>query len=197
MSRRFPLPGTGRPTAKLAGRALKPADKLTATVYVQRDPRATPVASAHELGRVAPRARAYLRPEQAVAAFGAAQVDLDAVVAFARAHKLEVLEQSVAKRLVRVRGTVRQMGEAFGVQLRHYEHPEGGVFRSYDGELELPAELAGVVEGVLGLDNRKMVRTRPRVSRRAAKGARSKPPANAYTPPMLAKLFDFPAGDGA
>lgn len=199
--KRFALRGSGRPTTKATTLAkpreqLKPGERLTVTVYVQRDPQATPVPAAHELGRLAPRARSYLRPEEAVAAFGAAQSDLDAVVAFAGEHKLKVVEQSIAKRLVRVAGTAKQLGEAFGVQLRHYEHPEGGTYRSYEGEVQLPAKLAGVVEGVLGLDNRKMVRTRPRISKRASE-AGQEPPANAYTPSVLAKLFDFPAGDGA
>jgi kumamolisin len=197
MSKRFQLSGSSRPTGKPAARAVKPGDRLTATVYVQRDPNAKPAPSAHAFGRLAPRARTYLRPEEAVAAFGAAQEDLDAVVAFAKQHKLKVVKQSSAMRLVRVNGTAKQMEEAFGVKLRHYEHPEGGIYRSYEGELQLPAELAGLVEGVLGLDNRKMVRTHPRLSTRAAEGEGEQAPANAYTPPTLAKLFDFPAGNGA
>ncbi len=199
--KRFALRGSSRPTAKAIalakpGDQLKPGERLTVTIYVQRDPQGTPAPTAHELGRLAPRARSYLRPEEAVAAFGAAQSDLDAVGRFAQEHKLKVIEQSIAKRLVRVTGTVKQLGDAFGVKLSHYEHPEGGTYRSYEGDVQLPAKLAGVVEGVLGLDNRKMVRTRPRRASEAEEGGQQ-PPTNAYTPPMLAKLFDFPAGDGA
>jgi kumamolisin len=202
----FSLRGSARPAIKgaaLAKRAEqpKPGKRLTVTIYVQRDPQGTPAPAAHELGRLALGARSYLRPEQAVAVFGAAQTDLDAVVAFAERHKLKVVEQSIAKRLVRVSGTVKQLNEAFGVELRHYRHPnpDVGMYRSYEGDVQLPAELAGVVEGVLGLDNHKMVRTRPRKSARVAETAQAgaQPPADAYTPPMLAKLFDFPAGDGA
>ncbi|MGA2164359.1 MAG: S53 family peptidase, partial [Solirubrobacteraceae bacterium] len=198
MSKRFHLRGSGRAITESVG-AVDAQEPLTVTVYVQRDPQATPAPAAHELGRLAPRARTYLRPEEAVAAFGAAPSDLEAVAAFAQAHGLKVVEQSIAKRLVRVSGTAAQMSEAFAVKLGRYEHPRGGTYRSYEGEVQLPAELAGVVEGVLGLDNRKMVRTRPRLSKRTAdaKGGSSGVPANAYTPPMLAKLFDFPAGDGA
>jgi kumamolisin len=203
--KRFSLRGSARAAvgAALAKRAEqpKPGKRLTVTIYVQRDPQAAPAPAAHELGRLASHARTYLRPEQAVAVFGAAQADLDAVVEFAERHKLKAVEQSIAKRLVRVSGTVKQLGDAFGVELRHYTHPNPdiGVYRSYEGEVQLPTELAGVVEGVLGLDDRKMVRTRPLKSARVAEAAKAnvQPPANAYTPPMLAKLFDFPAGDGA
>ncbi|HXB63947.1 MAG TPA: protease pro-enzyme activation domain-containing protein [Solirubrobacteraceae bacterium] len=198
MSKRFHLRGSSRTTTESVG-AVDSGERLTVTVYVQRDPQGTPAPAAHELGRLAPRARTYLRPEEAVAAFGAAQSDLEAVAAFAQAHGLRVVEASIAKRLVRVSGTAAQMNEAFAVKLGRYEHPQGGTYRSYEGEVQLPAELAGVVEGVLGLDNRRMVRTRPHVSKRAAEAqaGSSEPPANAYTPPMLAKLFDFPTGDGA
>jgi kumamolisin len=198
MSKRFHLQGSSRTTTESVG-AVDAHEQLTVTVYVQRDPQGTPAPAAHELGRLAPRARTYLRPEEAVAAFGAAQSDLEAVAAFAQAHGLRVVEESIAKRLVRVSGAAAQMNEAFGVTLGRYEHPRGGAYRSYEGEVQLPAELAGVVEGVLGLDNRRMVRTRPHVSKRTAEGeaGSSEPPTNAYTPPMLAKLFDFPTGAGA
>jgi kumamolisin len=198
MSEHFRLRGSSRPTTKSVG-TVDPHEQLTVTIYVQRDPQGTPAMAAHELGRLAPRARSYLRPEEAVAVFGAAPSDLETVVAFAREHNLTVVEQSIAKRLVRVSGAAEQLSEAFGVEFGRYEHPQGGTYRSYEGEVQLPAELAGVVEGVLGLDNRRMVRTRPHVSKRAGKAeaGSSEPPANAYTPPMLAKLFDFPAGDGA
>jgi kumamolisin len=204
--KRFSLRGSARLGIKGATRAKraeqpKPSKRLTVTIYVQRDPQATPAPAAHEFGRLAPHARTYLRPEQAVAAFGAAQTDLDVVVEFAERHKLKAVEQSIAKRLVRVSGTVKQLGDAFGVELRHYKHPDPdvGLYRSYEGEVRLPTELAGVVEGVLGLDNRKMVRTRPLKSARVAETAKAdaQPPVNAYTPPMLAKLFDLPVGDGA
>jgi kumamolisin len=204
--KRFSLRGSARPAirgAALAERTEqpKPNARLTVTIYVQRDPQGTSVPAARELGRLAPHARSYLRPEEAVAAFGAAQADLDAVVAFAKRNKLEVKEQSIAKRLVRVSGTVKQLDRAFGVELRHYQHPDPtqGIYRSYEGEVQLPTELAGVVEGVLGLDNRRMVRTRPHKSARVAEteAAGAQPPANAYTPPMLASLFDFPAADGS
>jgi kumamolisin len=202
--KRFSLRGSSRPAIESATRAKqapKPSKRLTVTIYVQRDPQGTPAPAAHELGRLTPRARSYLRPEEAVAVFGAAQTDLDTVVAFAEAHKLEVVERSIAKRLVRVSGTVKQLDETFGVELRHYTHPDPdvGIYRSYEGEVRLPAKLAGVVEGVLGLDDRKMVRTRPRRSARVAEAGKlgAQPPANTYTPPMIARLFDFPAGDGA
>ena len=201
----FRLFGSARPrpdTVKNLG-PVKPEKSLTVTIYLRRDPFATPAPTAHALGRLAPSARPYLSAEEAVAVFGAAPADLETVTAFARERGMEVKEQSIAKRLVRVTGTVAQLNEAFAVELCHYEHPQEGIYRSHAEEVKLPASLAGVVEGVLGLDNRKMVHTRPHPSKQRAakkkggKGVAPALPPNTYTPPMLAKLFDFPAGDGA
>jgi kumamolisin len=193
---RFRLPGSSRPTAESIA-PVDPEESLTVTVYVRRDPHVARPPVARELGRLAPRARSYLSPEEAVAVFGAAQGDLDAVAAFAGAHGLRVVERSIAKRLVRVHGPVKALNEAFGVELCHYKHAEG-TYRAHAQNVELPIALSGVVEGVLGLDNRKMVHSQPRTSSRhpAKKGAAALPP-NTYTPPALAKLFDFPAGDGS
>jgi kumamolisin len=233
---RFRLPGSSRPL----GAAIEPVDpkeRLTVTVYIRRD--RSKIGGRHAerppdplaQARLAPSARSYLRPEDAAAVFGASRADLDAVTAFAKQHGLDVVEQSIAKRLVRLAGSVDSINEAFGVVLRHYERPEGGRYRSNDGDVQLPAELTGVVEGVLGLDNRKMVSSRPRFaaqthktpggkapgSKKAAgskahggktagsKAAGGKAPAgskaagagtlepNTYTPPDVAKLFNFPA----
>ena len=126
MTKRFHLRGSSRPTTVRATAPVKPSERLTVTVYVQRDPQGTPAPAAHELGRLAPGARSYLRPEEAVAAFGAAPSDIEAVAAFAQAHGLKVVERSIARRVVRVAGTAEQMGEAFGVQLGALRAPRGG-----------------------------------------------------------------------
>src|SRR5262249_33501933 len=88
----------------------------------------------------------------------------------------------------------------FGIELEHFQHPLG-VYRSYTGELQLPQQLQGVVEAVLGLDNRKMVHTPKRHSRRRipATARADQPttlPPNTYLPPTVARLFDVTEGDG-
>lgn len=196
----YRLFGSSRPTAEALA-AADPRETLTATVYVRRDPAAPAPPSPRELAAGLPGLRTHITPEQAVAIFGASQADLDAVEGFAREAGLDVVEESIARRLVRVRGTVKQMEKAFGVHLSVYQHPAGGRYRANDDDVQLPGSLAGVVEAVLGLDNRRMVSTRPRPSsKRATTKKKSKSetlPANTYTPPTLAKLFDFPEADGS
>ena len=192
---RFRLFGSGRPTDAIVG-DVRPHETVTATIYVRRDPAvmARPDA-ARQLDAFGQPTRPYLHAGQAFASFSAAQDDLDAVEAFAKEHTLDVIERSASKRLVRVSGSAADVSKAFGVQLHLYKYPAGR-YRSHEGDVHLPESLAGVVEGVLGLDNRKMVSTRPRPSKVGRAGEEAALPANAYTPPVLAKLFDFPAGNG-
>ena len=210
-SRTFSLHGSTRPDT-VAGQPIgKPRanEKIAVTMYVRRNPASAPFRSPLEQGRLGHVARTYLSHERAGLLHGADGGDLDAVVAFGTAHRLTVIERSEAKRLVRFSGTVAAMNAAFGVELVHYEHPRGpglqpAPYRSHATEIQLPAELAGVVEGVLGLDNRKMARSylrRGAPAGRPGRGVKAGPqplPPNTYYPPDVATLFDFPrAADGS
>lgn len=91
------------------------------------------------------------------------------------------------------------MSRAFGVRLVHREHA-GGRFRGHEGPVRVPASLRGIVEAVLGLDNRPL--GRPYVRHTAeidfgdlgeiSPGALQLP-ANTYLPPQVAELYGFPA----
>ena len=56
---------------------------------------------------------------------GADPKSIALVESFARAHKLLVKEESPARRTVILSGPVAAMNEAFGVELKEYEHPSG------------------------------------------------------------------------
>jgi len=83
------------------------------------------------------------------------------------------------------------MNEAFGVELKEYEHPNGR-YRGRTGPVHLPAELQNVVEGVFGLDNRPQAK--PHFRRRQGRGGvRAAAVSLSYTPIQVASLYDFPA----
>ena len=82
---------------------------------------------------------------------------MEAVTRFARANGLEVEETDLAQRIVLVSGTIAQVNQAFGVELGHYETPAGH-YRGREGYISVPGELADVIEGVFGLDNRQVAR---------------------------------------
>jgi kumamolisin len=128
---------------------------------------------------------------------GASRADLDAVREFAEAHGLAVVEEHAGRRAVVLAGTVVQFNDAFGVELQRYSHP-GGTYRGRTGPVHVPAELDGLIEAVLGLDNRPQARPHFRMKagniRRRARPARAG--AASFTPVQLAALYDFPQGDG-
>jgi kumamolisin len=143
-------------------------------------------------------ARDYLSRDEFARRHGAVAADLAAVRAFANAHGLAVVAEHVGRRTVIVSGTVAQFCAAFAVQLHQVAH-DGGTFRGRTGEIQLPSELAGIVEAVLGLDNRPQAkphfRVRPAVGNVNWHAADSAP--TSFAPTQLAALYGFPSGTGA
>ncbi len=124
--------------------------------------------------------------------FGCSTDDIAKLESFANEHGLSIVQASRSQRTVRVSGTVRDLETAFGVTLRQYQLGRAR-FRGRKGGITVPKELAGVVEGVFGLDNREQMKPhfRPRSKRpktRAGSGAAAKD----FTPPEVAKLYNFP-----
>lgn len=188
-SRRVRVPGSDRKPvvgAQVVGPAAS-EERLEVTVRVR--PRVT-LPSLERLGTRLPLERRHLTREEHEARHGADRRDLKQVERFAREHRLVVVDSSVAGRSVVLSGTIAAFSEAFGVKLEMYEHPDG-VYRGRTGPLHIPAELKDVVRGVFGLDNRRFARPHlSRVHQAASRSASSR----SFTPPRLAKLYDFPTG---
>src|SRR5439155_11443359 len=114
------------------------------------------------------------------------------VEAFARAHGLVVVEADAARRSVFLSGTAAAFSAAFGTKIENYEH-DHGTYRGRTGPLAVPADLADIVEGVFGIDNRPVAK--PHFQRRKdAAGAQAHAAGGSFSPPELAKLYKFPAG---
>ena len=86
---------------------------------------------------------------------GADPKELDAVAAFAKDNGMKVLESDAARRSVIVRGPADAINKAFNVELNDYEY-ERGTYRSHDGAVKLPSNVADYVEAVVGLTNRQV-----------------------------------------
>jgi kumamolisin len=180
---REPLAG-----ARLAGKA-NPKERLEATLLVRRR---NAGAFKAKLARLAAGegSEAHLSRADFASQFGASAVDVAAVTEFARRHGLAVVEEDAARRTVVLSGTVARFDNAFAVELNRY-HYHGGSYRGRTGPISVPGELNGIVEAVLGLDNRPQVRPhfRARMMRRRTFPA-------GFTPTTLASLYDFPDGGG-
>jgi kumamolisin len=93
-------------------------------------------------------------------------------------------------------GTVAQFDDAFGVALERFEHG-GGSYRGRTGAIHLPDALRGIVDAVLGLDDRPQAKPHFRVLDPAGDAsARAASTAASFLPTQLAALYDFPQGTG-
>jgi kumamolisin len=139
-----------------------------------------------ELTATAPHQRNYMTRDQFAATYGANPEDVTRVEAFANQHQLTVMEVSQPRRTVVLSGTIAALSAAFGVYLANYEHPEGN-FRGRTGPIYIPADLAGIVLGVFGFDNRPQARPHFRSGKRRKTAAPS-----GNTPLQIAQLYNFP-----
>jgi kumamolisin len=186
------LPGSERdapPGAQMLGSA-DPHERLEVSLILRR--RAADVLRAQVAALAAPRASqrgSWMSRAEFAQRHGANPSDLAAVKDFAAAHGLQVVQEAAARRTVVVSGTVAQCNAAFGVQLQRMRHG-GRDFRGRTGSIALPVELAGIIEAVLGLDNRPQ----------AAPHFRFRPSTSAaptsFTPVQVADLYGFPAATG-
>lgn len=110
--------------------------------------------------------------------------DIALIQDFAAQFGLTITEVAAARRLIRLRGDAASMQAAFRTSLHHYHH-ETYSFRGRSGTLSLPADIAAVVEAVLGLDTRKIAAPRS-VIRPAASTAAS------FLPNAVAKFYQCP-----
>jgi kumamolisin len=174
--------------AKPAGK-VPPDERLEVTVRLRRKPGA-------ETPRVE---RKPLTREEFREAYGADPADIEKVEEFANEHGLDVVQSSIAQRAVRLSGTAAAMQAAFGVRFKAYRIPKTKrSFRGRTGTVSVPKNLANIVEGVFGLDNRPQavphfcVRQKTRGLKPRAHAAKP------MTPPQVATLYNFPSNlDGS
>ena len=126
--------------------------------------------------------------------YGASTDDVNAVKSFASSHGLTVEATHAGRRSVILRGTVEQLSTAFGVKFTNVEH--GSVkHRSYHGQVMLPTQLHGVVESVLGLDNRPIAR--PHFVLGDSSKAAAAAAGQSLSPLQVAQLYGFPTTKGS
>jgi kumamolisin len=203
---RHSVPGSARkplPGARAIG-AADPGERMEVTVLVH--PKARDKVAKEAAAMIERRSEGRLSPEEERRArnnfhllHDADPDDLDKVEQFARQYHLTAVERNPARRSVVLSGTVKDFGDAFGVDLQRYEYP-GGTYRGRTGPVQIPADLKDVVAGVFGLDDRPQAK--PHLRHRGMRGNvqwhESAAPSGSFTPVDLAKIYSFPAGgDGS
>jgi hypothetical protein len=186
---------TPRHGAKRTG-AADPKEIFTVSVRVRRRPDAPPLPDLGNLAATPTGERRYLSREDFAAHYGAAQADLDKIAQFAAANGLEVVESSIPRRTVILKGTGAQMSKAFAADLGIYDTGTEK-YRGREGAVHVPADIVDIVEGVFGLDNRRMAK--PLHKRSGIRSADVSPTQATIplTPPQVAQLYGFPVSPTA
>jgi len=130
--------------------------------------------------------------------YGADPADIEKVRTVLTALGLKILKEDPGTCTVRAGGTAGVVESIFQVRLFHYSHSKGN-YRGRKGDIHVPAELAGIIFAVFGLDNRKMVKRRPLRRRTAALTLAERAAASRswFYPAELASIYSFPQGDGS
>ncbi len=96
----------------------------------------------------------YLSPEQFTAKFGPTQADYNRAIAYAQAMGLTVTNTHTSRTLLDVSAPAATVENAFGLHLLVFQSQEDGrYFYAPDSDPKIPASLASVLSGVVGLDN--------------------------------------------
>jgi len=194
---RVELKGSDR-AALPGGQDVGPADpnqQIEVSVLLRRSSEAGEFPSAAKLGAQLPRQRKYLTRDEFAKEHGASAADIEEIRAFAAEYDLKVVGEDRASRTIKVSGTVRAFGTAFGANLRRYQHGSGA-YRCRTGTLTIPANLESIVQGVFGLDNRPQAKTHFRL-RKVQPGVHARATAVSYSPLQVAKAYGFPSGANA
>ncbi|HEV8582706.1 MAG TPA: S53 family peptidase [Thermoanaerobaculia bacterium] len=189
---RVELPGTV--TGPLHGSAPRaeepnPEERITVTVVVRSRTGSDDLGEALEaISRRLPHERSLLSPEEISQLYGSDPKDLAAVQAFAAEHGLQVIEASAARSAVELSGSLADFSRAFGVRLKIFDAARRP-YRTHDDPVSVPRELRGIVEDVIGLDDR------PLLNPHAAAAAGGTVTKLAYVDPRkLAEYYGFPPG---
>lgn len=166
---------------------IDPDQQITVTVTVRGRDQEGLDAAVRTLDQTPLAERQYLTRAELAERHGADPGDLERVASFYREQGLEVVEQSVARRCVVVRGDAPAIAEAFQVSFATYRH-RGGTYRGLEGAYSVPSDLADLITGVLGLEDRPQAQTRHIVSPRPAVGT--------LPPAQVGRIYAFPAPAG-
>jgi kumamolisin len=178
------LSGSDRPRKHDAERvgAVDPGAGVEVTVTV-RGPELPPVTPGQSMSR-----------EELERVYAASPGDMDAVAAELERYGLEVLDRALSARSMRVRGTAEEMDAAFRANLGIYRRQDGREFRGREGALEIPSPLEGIVNGVFGLDQRRVAKRVPGIP--PYQGSAQAAAEGALSPSDLEERYRFPAGEG-
>jgi kumamolisin len=127
-----------------------------------------------------------MTPEQFAKQYAVDPKTVQKVEDVLRGYGLSVDGVAFDGRSIRVSGPAASIQEAFPSQLGIYRSADQGEFRGRVGTIGIPAELDGIIESVLGLDQRQVAHRKTAVAAATA--------SSPLSPADLEKRYNFPPG---
>lgn len=179
------------PTQASAIGRTDPQKQLSVSIIVKRK---NPLDLAALGGRI-------LTEQEFTEKYGADPASFQRIREFAAKHRLTVDESasSLSRRTIVLQGPAQAMEQAFGVELHDYQSQRGHRFHAPHGSVSVSknhAEIADLIDTVLGLDARPQAKPHFRIYRPQNGTPHADPAASAqaFTPPQIAQLYNFPTG---
>lgn len=149
----------------------------------------------------------YITPEEFATRYGANASDYAALKGWAVSAGLKVSQESVARTVLSVRGTVGQLQTIFKTQLNQYRGPDGSEFYSASFKPTIPDAIASKVSAVLGLTSSKQYaphvkigkvlgespKSGPAEATGKTNGTRGSGPGGGYSAANLRTAYNIPA----
>lgn len=95
----------------------------------------------------------YLTTEEFAERFGPTEEDYANLIDYANSLGLTVTGTHSNRTLLNVSGQTESIEGAFNLQLHQYQKSSGRVFYAPDNDPEVPASIASIIHGIVGLDN--------------------------------------------
>ncbi len=95
----------------------------------------------------------YLTSEAFVEQFAPTEEDYDQVIAYAKSLGLTVTGTHSNRTVLNAKGPVKDVETAFNLRLHQYQLPNGRNFFAASDNPEVPASIASIISGIIGLDN--------------------------------------------
>lgn len=135
--------------------------------------------------------RQYVQGKQFQKVFATDSAGMDILKAFLEEFGIEVLKENKPEQTLSASGNVAQFDRAFKVAFSIFETPKGQEHLSYEGNLDIPANLEPYLLTIKGLDKDLIKGLRSPVKEEVTHHETS----TGYSPQQISEFYNFPSND--
>lgn len=129
----------------------------------------------------------YLTPQDFMRRFAPTQEDVNRVTAYLRSNRLQIVDVSTNRQIVNIRGSMDNVEKTFSVSISDY-NIDGRVAYAPLNDPSVPADMAGMISNVAGLEN--VARYHHHAQLQPNPGKPRQGPQGGFTPTDLRTAYD-------